>query len=392
MRLRKKAVAVYLVVALFFIFASGISAAPEQSEAIKPCGSLSYGLDVIANTVKVVKTASAGEDITFSAFDFSDALGADVTGVKVLTLPESGVLKLGALDVFAGQSISASMLKRLRFIPEGDSAQFTVSYNDGKGEVKCLLYSVPASATAPVAEQMKLRSYADIPISSKFVCTGEGICEYKVTEQPKHGLLKVGKDGTFVYTPASGYVGGDSFVYFVVDRYGTASKQASVGIYIEKQKSAVRYTDTAGSEAQYAAVLLAERGVFVGESVGELMTFSPSAAVSRIDFLVMTMKSAGYASNIYTATKTGFADESLLSATQKGYVITALAQGLIKGEDYNGVKIWRPNAAITDIEAAEILANIEGTQAASAPTDAPTQMTRAKAAIMLEKILNKSVK
>ena len=382
MRMKKNIVAVYLLCALFFAFATGTAAVSE--EAIKPCRSLSYGLDVIRRTVKVVKTASPGSQITFSVYDFTTALGRnDITGITLSTLPdrEQGTLKFGALDAYVGQTVSAGMIENLRFIPASGSAEasFSVTLSGSGDEVECLLYSVSESAVKPEAEGMKLYSYKDIPVYSAFEASGTGL-SYKIVSLPSHGLVSVKADGSFLYTPAKGYTGRDAFTYTVTDKYGASSAEATVAVKIEKQSGSVVYSDMSGNSAGYAAVLLAEKNIFIGSSVGGLMSFSPEQTVSRIDFLMMAMKAAGYSSNIYTATQTGLADEALLSSTQKGYVITALALGIIFPEDYQGVSIWRPTAVITQEEASSILRCISGgeglTEVIAQPAEPSPALTR----------------
>jgi hypothetical protein len=71
-----------------------------------------------------------------------------------------------------------------------------------------------------------------------------------------HGTVSVNSDGTVNYTPASGYVGSDSFTYTVDDGNGQVSNAATVtvftGVSISSAKGAshtLTYTDTTGSPA-----------------------------------------------------------------------------------------------------------------------------------------------
>jgi hypothetical protein len=45
-----------------------------------------------------------------------------------------------------------------------------------------------------------------------------------------HGAISLGENGAFTYTPNTGYVGDDSFTYFVSNGYGTASATATIDV------------------------------------------------------------------------------------------------------------------------------------------------------------------
>ncbi|WP_310147114.1 DUF7507 domain-containing protein, partial [Pedobacter africanus] len=55
----------------------------------------------------------------------------------------------------------------------------------------------------------------------------------EITEQPKHGTLKMNPDGTVTYLPNSGYTGKDSFSYRIKDENGNWSNVAVVNLNIK---------------------------------------------------------------------------------------------------------------------------------------------------------------
>ena len=125
----------------------------DDAPVIKHCPSLAYGLDNIRAKRKLKKT-SVGGDIAFSRQDFAAFCDSGVNTVTIVSLPDvsSGVLKLGALDAFAGQTLAASLLDRLVFVPAytGAEAEFSFSVN-GEEAVSCLLYSQRTENKAPQA-------------------------------------------------------------------------------------------------------------------------------------------------------------------------------------------------------------------------------------------------
>ncbi|CAL1518480.1 gliding motility-associated C-terminal domain-containing protein [Chitinophaga sp. MM2321] len=54
----------------------------------------------------------------------------------------------------------------------------------------------------------------------------------EITDQPRHGTIKVNADGTIIYTPDPGYKGTDSFSYRVKDALGNWSNVATVTITV----------------------------------------------------------------------------------------------------------------------------------------------------------------
>jgi gliding motility-associated-like protein/uncharacterized repeat protein (TIGR01451 family) len=54
----------------------------------------------------------------------------------------------------------------------------------------------------------------------------------EIVEQPKHGTVKIGEDGTLTYTPDRGYYGQETFTYRVQDEAGNWSNVATVTLNI----------------------------------------------------------------------------------------------------------------------------------------------------------------
>lgn len=183
-----------------------------------------------------------------------------------------------------------------------------------------------------------------------------GSVTFRVTKNPARGEITQGEEGaaSFTYTPYENKTGKDSFTYVAEDGDGNVSQPATVSVKISKQKSEVTYSDMAGHPAQKAAVTLAERGVFVGEQVGETWLFHPEDMVSREEFLAMAMDLVG--AETLPVENTGFSDDDSISTWAKPYVASALQTGAIQGsgEGAQG-PAFAPDRVISQTEAAVML-------------------------------------
>ena len=234
---------------------------------------------------------------------------------------------------------------------------------------------------APIAEDLSLNTYKGVAIFSRFAAVDpEGdLVTFQVVDSPARG--QVGLDETdpaaFTYTPYEGKKGKDSFTYVAIDAKGNASKPATVKIVIQKQTAAVSYSDLAGDPAHYAALRLAEAGVYTGRRVGDLYCFDPADTFTREEFLAMAMTAAGR-EPLDNVTLTGFYDDTDISAWAKGYVTAALVDGAVEGSpNAAGQTVFVPNSPVTQAEAAVIIdrllagGDVAGTASAFSPETAP---------------------
>ena len=184
---------------------------------------------------------------------------------------------------------------------------------------------------APVAQDVELRTYRDIPCQGQFLASdseGEDLT-FAVAEEPKKGTVTV-EGADFTYTPKEGISGGDSFTYTATDSSGNVSLPATVTITIEKTKSGVTYSDTENCKAAVAAQHLAECGVFTGAKIGDQYYFEPDAEVSRSEFLAMVLETAGR--EVTDVTMTGFCDDGVIPTWAKAYAAAGVADGIVQGK------------------------------------------------------------
>ena len=214
--------------------------------------------------------------------------------------------------------------------------------------------SSAAEEGAPIAREIEIRTYRNIPYRAQFLSQSAdgGEVTYQVDRQPKRGTVTV-KGDTFTYTPEKNRTGKDSFTYVVTDSAGRVSKPATVTVTVEKTKSGVSYADTEGCDAAAAAQWLAEEGVFTGAKIGDQYFFEPDRTVSRSEFLSMTLETAGRP--VTEVTMTGFCDDDAIPTWAKSYAAAGLSDGVVQGSATADGVAFRGGNAITFNQAAAIL-------------------------------------
>lgn len=224
-----------------------------------------------------------------------------------------------------------------------------------------------AEGSAPVAQNMELTTYRNVSVGGRLsaVDPDGDTLTFQITTEPTKGEIELTDDGRFVYTPDTNRRGRDYFGYKAMDAAGNCSQEATVIIRIEKQKTSTTYSDLAGDPSGYAATMLAEEGLFVGQQLGGSYVFEPDREVTRGEFLAMCMELGGD-ELISAVAATGFADDDSIPVWQKRYVATALMDGVISGTESDGDTVFNAEEAITVQEAAVMLNNVMGA------TDVPT--------------------
>ena len=274
---------------------------------------------------------------------------------------------------------------------------------------------------APIAEDLVLKTYKGVAISSRFAAVDPDgdLVTFQIMDSPARGQVVMDENdpAAFTYTPYEGKKGKDTFTYVAIDAKGNSSKPATVKVSIQKQTTAVSYSDLAGDPAHYAALRLAEAGVYTGRKVGDLYCFDPDATFTREEFLAMAMTAAGKAP-LSDVTLTGFYDDGDISAWAKGYVSAALVVGTVEGSrNHLGQTVFTPGSPITQAEAAVIIdrllatgdvsgassafsaetapawayqsvVNMEAVSVISSSTDLSKPLSRAQSAQMLSAMLD----
>lgn len=218
-----------------------------------------------------------------------------------------------------------------------------------------LAYPALAAGSAPVAENLELRTYKNVSVSGQLSAFDpeNDVVEYQICTQPVKGYIELATDGSFVYTPSADKKGKDYFGYKAIDAEGNSSQEATVIIRIEKQKKGVSYSDMKGSAGEYAALLLSEEDVFTGEQIGGKYCFYPDRAVTRGEFLSMCMIVADEPV-ISAVMNTGYSDDEDIPAWMKPYVTATVMKGMDSPAAGLG-SCFQPEASITRAEAVTML-------------------------------------
>ena len=295
----------------------------------------------------------------FSGADFQE----EVVGICVTDLPEpsAGTVLLGTRVVRPGDILTAEQLPMLTFSPlwTEEDRDAVVTYlpifeNRVADEASTTIAIHGKQDKAPIAEDSAIETYKNLENGGKLkVSDPEGQkLTFTVTRQPKRGTVEVREDGSFTYTPKKNKVGVDSFTYTATDPAGNVSREATVTIQIVRPTDAAMYTDTAGTDCQFTAEWLKNTGIFAGEQLGDHCCFNPERAVTRGEFLAMTMKALGLAAD-EQAEATGFEDEC--PGWLKPYLAAAQRSGLVRGYATETGAEFRPNDPITGAEAASMV-------------------------------------
>lgn len=335
---------------------------------------VSGALDVIAFDGQMAKSAMGGEKIVFSADDFERYLNvAQISSITIRSVPAvtDGCLCIGDVLVNAGQTISGENLDLLNY-RVGDekvkSAFFTFTVGESEYEMRCNMYFLNRENASPTLESENERSFK-VSTHQKIKIYGRvgaydpdgDMIRYEVVSYAKNGVLDFDNEtGEYSYTPLGAYFGEDSFEYVAVDEYGNYSGSKKVHLTIQKLEGEQVYCDMTDHVAHHAAIVMAQKGIMGGETVGNMIYFMPDKSVSRADFVVMLMHAIGKG-EIEPVADTGFDDDMDIAPSMKGYIKAARDIGMIHGRvNEQGEYLFDPNAPLTRAEAALMVNNIVG--------------------------------
>ena len=210
---------------------------------------------------------------------------------------------------------------------------------------------------APIAENLTMTTYKNVAIHGQCAAVDpEGdLVSFRLVDKPARGGVTMEENGSFCYSPYENKRGKDTFTYVAVDTAGNVSEEATVKISIEKQATALSYSDMEGHTAHYAALRLAEENIFVGANFGGVYCFQPNASVSRSEFLAMAMTVAEVGA-LKNVTVTGFYDDDDIPTWAKGYVSAAVMSGAVQGRfNPSGQVLFHGEDTITAAEAAVLI-------------------------------------
>lgn len=331
---------------------------------------LSPTMDIIASRMERKCCVTGGTVYSFEEDDFDEFLSADDKMLRVASLPPAseGVLTLSGSAIKEGQNIDSSLLERLCFSPSFDfKGQTDIVFEaDGSQLIMCMNV-VPEANFAPETGDMSVETQKNIALFCNFHAAdpdGDSF-DIEIVEYPSHGNVRITGEGQLVYRPLSGYVGKDSFSYRAEDEYGNVSGVSKVQVKVSRPAAEIYFDDMDNHWAHNSAVKMASTGLMTGERIDGKLCFNPDEDMTRGDFLALSLIMSGHEKDISMVSKTVFADDSMIPGNIKSYVQYAYDKGIISGYDNGDGSV-----------------NFESTGS----------VTRAEAAVILDKILNLSKK
>ncbi|MGX5735820.1 Ig-like domain-containing protein [Bosea thiooxidans] len=177
-----------------------------------PEGTLSY-------QIQSVETGAAYR-LSFSLAD----LPAGDDGVRVLW---NGVVVYEGIPSAAGSNLHFMLAGGAgdgsnKLVFEGAGESFGATLDD----LRLVKIADPVLPTpgnvAPETPDLDLVISQDLPFNGKVVATDANgdVLTYRLGDGPAHGTLVFNADGTYKYTPATGFIGADAFSYLVNDGHG----------------------------------------------------------------------------------------------------------------------------------------------------------------------------
>jgi VCBS repeat-containing protein len=195
---------------------------------------VSDGHGGVTNVVQTIQVAAVNDAPTTVGFDAVSLNSAPVAGTLTAQDIDGDALTFG-LAANGGPShgtVSIAPDGRFVYTPatgyDGADA-FTYVVSDGKGGTATATVSLTlvGDNDAPEATNTAFALDEDTVLNGNLgIVDPEGHAfTYALADGPDHGTLMLGPNGTFVYTPAENYHGGDSFQITLSDVFGATQTQ-----------------------------------------------------------------------------------------------------------------------------------------------------------------------
>ncbi|MEA5501922.1 Ig-like domain-containing protein, partial [Halotia wernerae UHCC 0503] len=195
---------------------------------------VSDGKGGVTNVVQTIQVAAVNDAPTTVGFDAVSLNSAPVAGTLTAQDVDGDALTF-ALAQNGGPShgtVTVAPDGSFVYTPangyDGTDA-FTYVVSDGKGGTATATVSLTlvGDNDAPVATNTAFALDEDTVLNGNLgIVDPEGHAfTYALADGPDHGTLMLGPNGTFVYTPAENYHGGDSFQISLTDVFGATQTQ-----------------------------------------------------------------------------------------------------------------------------------------------------------------------
>ncbi|HEU0130064.1 MAG TPA: Ig-like domain-containing protein [Mycobacteriales bacterium] len=235
----------------------------------------------VAAPVSDTTLEDTAKPVTLSGTDVDDS----ALTFAIVTGPAHGSLgAIGAPVCATGCTASVT------YTPDANYAgpdSFTYKVNDGTVDSSAATVSLTVTAVndAPVAADDTYQTIqdADLVVAAPGVLGNDTDVDTATltagnASTPAHGTVTLNADGSFTYTPASGYLGADSFTYDASD--GTATDTATVNITVAPPNATPTADATSGSgNEDGGAITVTLTG---HDDDGDALTFTPGTATNGL--------------------------------------------------------------------------------------------------------------
>lgn len=302
----------------------------------------------------------SGETLEFSADDLELRLELEpqsLDGITITSLPrpEHGELFIDGIGLTPFEFIGRSEVDKLCFVPGEEAASAHMTFiprakNSVTTELTINILNTPLSP--PEIQSCHYDTVKNVAVSGYIPAStpNEVSLQIQVVKQPHNGVVRF--DGmAFTYTPYKDVYGEDSFTVCAVDAMGNFSKQANVGIGIEKRKTSFYYADMTGNPSAYAAIKLHENGVISGMQIGGKYFLSPDEMTTRGEFLIMLTAASGLGGSLVPTVNTGLPNDALIPSYLKPYVKKAVDEDIWSSKqafNYNEIPTRAEAVVLTD--------------------------------------------
>ncbi len=278
-------------------------------------------------------------------------IDGDPLTAAVVTPPQRGTLVLAAAGGFT-------------YTPDRDangSDSFTYKARDASGaeDVETVVLFVAARNDPPAAQNDAFAAVEDTPLTiappgvlgNDADIDGDALSA-SVAAPPAHGVLQVGADGAFVYTPAPQYNGGDTFTYTVRDPSG-ATATGSVTLTVAAVNDAPLATADAYTTNEDVALVIAGPGVLGNDTDIENDVLTSSAAAPPTHGGLTINPNGGFT---YTPATHYFGPDAFTYTVRDANGATGLGTVTLTVQPVNDAPVAAADAYATDEDVALVVA------------------------------------
>ncbi|WFR60916.1 Ig-like domain-containing protein [Paenibacillus amylolyticus] len=178
---------------------------------------------------------------------------------------------------------------------------FSVLVSDGRGGTAVSVVTITVANRPPVVTNQSLSTLQNVPVNGQVVATdpdGDPLT-YALQSPPSNGTAIVNPDGSFTYTPVTGFVGIDSFSVLVSDgKGGTSVGSVTVNVIDQPPvtqdlqlstnfntplNGQIPATDPDGDTLTYTVSVPPANGTVVLDPATGAFTYTPNAGFIGVD-------------------------------------------------------------------------------------------------------------